>query len=376
MRDFHIQLGCKGGVINECKVCRNSRWKAINHPRKESGDKICTICKKTRDVSYFGAYRRNIDGLSNHCKECYNDKHNFARQTTGDRTCIRCNVRKPVDKFWANPGNESGLKVTCIQCYSIRRVESSSELKNFIHTKYLQSKRSKHGCDVSEDYVKNLWNEQEHICSGTGYEIRHEMVLPDTEGFRRIPLPHYFNLSIDRIDSSIGYVENNIQLVTLGYNYIKNKLDEDFLFVMARYIAEYKGITKKIKISSIVEKFIRVRLNCTLDRVQRRTRKGIKLDITLNELYTKFENQGGLCMLSGLPMTTYTTNRFRPLEERKQRLEKNYHNISIDRIDSFKDYTIDNVNLVCSCINIMKSEMPQDMFIDFCKAIANTHPDK
>ena len=35
---------------------------------------------------------------------------------------------------------------------------------------------------------------------------------------------------------------------------------------------------------------------------------------------------------------------------------ENYHNISIDRIDSSGDYVIDNIQLVASCVNLMKKK--------------------
>jgi hypothetical protein len=45
-------------------------------------------------------------------------------------------------------------------------------------------------------------------------------------------------------------------------------------------------------------------------------------------------------------------------------------NVSIDRIDSTKGYTIDNVQLVCVVLNIAKSNLPQNDYIDWCKKVA------
>ncbi len=43
---------------------------------------------------------------------------------------------------------------------------------------------------------------------------------------------------------------------------------------------------------------------------------------------------------------------------------------SIDRIDSMKDYTSDNVQFVCSVVNVMKNKLPEADFIQFCTLIA------
>lgn len=50
-------------------------------------------------------------------------------------------------------------------------------------------------------------------------------------------------------------------------------------------------------------------------------------------------------------------------------------NASIDRIEPGKDYTIDNVQLVCSHVNMMKSNLSEDELYEFCKAIVNNHKD-
>ena len=44
-------------------------------------------------------------------------------------------------------------------------------------------------------------------------------------------------------------------------------------------------------------------------------------------------------------------------------------NASIDRIDPSKGYTKDNVQLVCSQVNMMKSNMEMDELYMFCENI-------
>lgn len=62
-------------------------------------------------------------------------------------------------------------------------------------------------------------------------------------------------------------------------------------------------------------------------------------------LYSLYEKQNGLCALSKIPMTfIHGIGRTRT-------------NLSVDRIDSSKEYTEDNVQLVCGIVNIMKGNM-------------------
>lgn len=46
-------------------------------------------------------------------------------------------------------------------------------------------------------------------------------------------------------------------------------------------------------------------------------------------------------------------------------------NISIDRIDSAKGYSLDNIQLVCVVINLMKLDMTQAEFTAWCGATWN-----
>ena len=44
-------------------------------------------------------------------------------------------------------------------------------------------------------------------------------------------------------------------------------------------------------------------------------------------------------------------------------------NVSIDKIDSTKGYTKNNIQLICMECNQMKSDITEDELYDFCKSI-------
>lgn len=54
----------------------------------------------------------------------------------------------------------------------------------------------------------------------------------------------------------------------------------------------------------------------------------------------------------------------------KNKENENY-NISVDRIDSSKGYTKDNVQLVCDIVNRMKLDLNMSKFVELCKIIYN-----
>ena len=86
-----------------------------------------------------------------------------------------------------------------------------------------------------------------------------------------------------------------------------------------------------------------------------------KCSITIDDLLRLWDTQQGKCAISGIPMLhSYATSNNREL----------MCNVSIDRIDSKKDYTIDNIQLVCRNINFMKLDMKQEDFVWLCSQVS------
>ncbi len=79
-------------------------------------------------------------------------------------------------------------------------------------------------------------------------------------------------------------------------------------------------------------------------------RRGLEWSVTLEEL----ESIQLICHYTGVPLT-------------KQR--HSYYTVSLDRLDSEKGYTKDNVVFCCEFINRMKQELSYDQFIRACAKI-------
>lgn len=83
-------------------------------------------------------------------------------------------------------------------------------------------------------------------------------------------------------------------------------------------------------------------------------------EITIEDAWDLYESQEGCCALSGIPIDFKN--------ESKTRGQRRY-SASIDRIDSNKGYTKDNVQLVHKDVNIMKNKYDQEHFLNICKLI-------
>ena len=105
------------------------------------------------------------------------------------------------------------------------------------------------------------------------------------------------------------------------------------------YVVEYRGRNPKNYLKSL--------------KCHKKQRKDLSIEF-LEGLYNK---QEGKCAISGVVMTHIYGQGKTPT------------NISIDRIDSSKEYSEDNVQLVCYTVNIMKNTLTLEELKDWCKLI-------
>lgn len=90
-------------------------------------------------------------------------------------------------------------------------------------------------------------------------------------------------------------------------------------------------------------------------------KKNSNFEIELEDIWVLYERQNRKCALSGLDIdfTRMGTGT------------RAVYTASIDRINSKKGYTKDNIQLVHKDVNIMKNAYDQDYFVEVCKAIVN-----
>lgn len=94
-----------------------------------------------------------------------------------------------------------------------------------------RDRKNNYGCDLTVEYLKQLWDQQNGICPFTGWSL----VLPqDTNGWKEYsPL----NASIDRIDNSIGYLQNNIRFVSVMANLARQTFTDEQLITFCKAVA-------------------------------------------------------------------------------------------------------------------------------------------
>jgi len=81
-------------------------------------------------------------------------------------------------------------------------------------------------------------------------------------------------------------------------------------------------------------------------------RRNLPFEITIEDIYNQYNKQRELCAFTGFHVVFGK-------------------DASIDRIDSLKGYTLDNIQIVHKDLNMMKRDLPDIDFIWWCKAVSN-----
>lgn len=104
------------------------------------------------------------------------------------------------------------------------------EYTDFRYTLKNVSKRTKE-IDIDLEYLKQLWESQNGICPYTGIKLK----LPTYKDY-----DFYFDCaSLDRIDSSKGYIKGNVQFVALPINLMKSTKSDIKVKQFLKQISSY-----------------------------------------------------------------------------------------------------------------------------------------
>lgn len=116
-----------------------------------------------------------------------------------------------------------------IRQIAAERIDEFSPFRSYLRAAYRRNK----GCDITLEYLKELWDKQEGKCPYTGWDL----LIAPTSGYCKMPrLPN--RASLDRIDSSKGYLQGNVEFVSLIAQYAKNSFDREQVFEFCQAVVD------------------------------------------------------------------------------------------------------------------------------------------
>jgi hypothetical protein len=173
---------------------------------------------------------------------------NKSKRKMGECSCDNCGVvfEKPLSELNRNKklGRMNFCSRTCVGKNNIKNF--GDEENRYIITKHSDNcrdeytgfrdflrriKRRDYEYNIDLKYLKEIWDNC-NICVYSGAQL----VLP-THRKHNNPL---LTASIDRIDSTKGYVKGNIQYISITANHAKNSMSHEQMLEFCRLIMESK----------------------------------------------------------------------------------------------------------------------------------------
>lgn len=114
---------------------------------------------------------------------------------------------------------------------SNNRRDEFTSFRWFILRAEYRNRNKNIGCDITVEYLKDLWQKQGGICPISGWKL----TLPkDSDGWNEY-LPT--NASLDRIDNSIGYLKGNVRFISVMANLARQTFSDEQLISFCKAVS-------------------------------------------------------------------------------------------------------------------------------------------
>jgi hypothetical protein len=165
---------------------------------------ICSYCKIEQPNSNYvkDSSKNKHRKYVGQCKSCRKNYINKFKLTESFKECVKKGRKKNRFTIIYNSSKGNALK---------RNIEHS----------------------ISKEYIKHLYDIQKGLCYYTNKKMYTDLTIINT---------NEDSVSIDRIDSSKGYIEGNVVLCRWIINKVKNDLSTDKLFEVVKEIYKFNKL--------------------------------------------------------------------------------------------------------------------------------------
>jgi hypothetical protein len=152
------------------------------------------------------------------------------------KTCFRCKETRPTTEFFKHNQTQDGYHSWCKPCCNLGNAKSRAKINTTIEGRakiFLQNarksaaKREQPFCLTVSDIV-DCWRSQNAVCAYSGRDMTLEAGCLNT-------------VSIERIDSSEGYVPSNTILVCQAINRMKSDFGFEDFYALCTDVAQFLG---------------------------------------------------------------------------------------------------------------------------------------
>lgn len=178
--------------------------------------KVCRICKEEKPLSDYWVRKKNKDGLFTYCNSCASSKGSIAYQK-------HITERRAKRKAYGQTN-----KAESSQRSKNHYAKPTARAKLLLAGVIKRSKYKGWDTDIDYDFIKS--GIDRGFCEVTNMPFD----LNSSPTSKKNP----FAPSIDRIDSSRGYVKSNCRIVVWQFNMMKAEMSDRDLFTFCEIIVE------------------------------------------------------------------------------------------------------------------------------------------
>jgi len=150
------------------------------------------------------------------CEQCGSI---FERENREQNRSLKLNRRTFCSRKCSGKANINNIPIDKISNYDISQHSSNRKDEYTPFKSYLRRIKSRtKEIDIDLEYIKYIWEKQEGICPYSKIKL-----ILCSDGIND-PI---YTASIDRIDSTKGYIKGNIQFVSTAINYMKHSMTHD-----------------------------------------------------------------------------------------------------------------------------------------------------
>jgi len=222
--------------------------------------KICNICNTDKENNCFSPRTSSKDGLSSYCKDCQKQSQLQFSIDNPLMICNLCKEEKSIDQFPKLNNSLQGYAMKCRSCTNERQrnywlndkelFNSKRSINNITEEKKLlrkQQKRNDRIKNVTSTLLRNARTRAKE--KNLEFNItKNDIIIPEFCPLLNVKLEvgtkgnYNFSPSLDRIDSSKGYTKDNIQVISMLANTMKNKATKEQLITFSTNILKFYDI--------------------------------------------------------------------------------------------------------------------------------------
>ena len=349
---------CESCLEKEREKDRKRREKAKNKIVDDPNMQTCTVCCKTMDKSLF----IGIKGETKTCQDCrdknsiYDKNRDMEHRREMERIASRKPERKAVKMKWVEDNREKFNEIH--MNYRRRQMETNKEEYLKRNAQNIKEWRQKNP-EKQEEYNEKKKNslplqfnvysrsaQLKNLLFDISYEYYEELVKKPCYYCGEIR-ERGFN-GIDRLNSSVGYVNDNCVSCCSMCNYMKSSLSPNVFIGRVHHILAYQGI---IEGDLYPELFLNTKQVNYSQYRYRAIQKNIEFLLSEEEFNKIIHDD---CYICG-------------------KETKNYHINGIDRTNNNNGYVLDNCMACCSECNYMKREYDLQEIVHKMMSIYETH---